>query len=123
MDSHFFDVLADQENSSAAMQKRDLKAAASIYDELFRQQAQVIDDPYEFKSLLTPRRSGKTHTAIAYSVIECLRNPGAIVIIVTLTLKSAKRLYWNPILGFSDRFGLNLRRPGGGDRKASRRLL
>jgi hypothetical protein len=113
MDQAFFDVLADQESLNEALETRDLKAADSIYSELFRQQAQVIDDPYEFKSLLTPRRSGKTHTAIAYSVIECLRNPGAIVIIVTLTLKSAKRLYWNPILAFSDRFGLNLRRPGG----------
>jgi hypothetical protein len=113
MDDHFFQQLAEEDALAQKLSERDALAADAIYYELFEQQQGVIDDPYEYKALLTPRRSGKTHTAIAYSIIECLRNPGAIVIIVTLTLKSAKKLYWDAILGFSDKYGLNLRRPGG----------
>jgi hypothetical protein len=112
-DEFFFNSLAQQDQFEDSIQERDTKAAEGIYLSCFEEQRWVMDDPFRFKSLLTPRRAGKTYTAIAYALNVCLRNPGAVVVIVTLTLKSAKRLYWNPILEFSDKYGLNLRRPGG----------
>lgn len=113
MDDGFFEGLADEQALQASLADRDNLAARGLYAGLFPLQKQVIDDPYRFKSLLTPRRSGKTHTAIVYALKQCLETPNSVVVIVTLTLRSAKRLYWDPILAFSDQYGLNLRRPGG----------
>jgi hypothetical protein len=111
--SAFFNKVTNQDNLEQALADHDNAAAKCIYDELFQEQQWVIDDPYRFKSLITPRRAGKTFCAIGYGIHTCLTKPGAVVVIVTLTLRSAKRLYWNPILEFSDKYGLNLRRPGG----------
>lgn len=113
MSQSFFRNVLEEVAEDSVLEDRDLKAAGCIYEELFEEQRWVLDDPYRFKSLLTPRRAGKTFTAIAYGLHTCLTNPGSVVIIVTLTLRSAKRLYWRPILDFSDKYGLNLRRPGG----------
>lgn len=94
---------------------KDNAAADAIYADLFGHQQTVVDDPYRFKSVITPRRAGKTHTVGSYAFITALRKPGAIIPIVTLTLKSAKRLYWHDIiLHFSDKYGLGLRERRGG---------
>lgn len=111
--SFFWQHRAKREKEQAALRSRYTKAAAAIYDELFPEQQAVIDDPFRKKSVLCPRRAGKTHTGIAYALHTCLLNPGANVVIVTLTLKSAKKLYWKPVLELSDRYGLNFRRKGG----------
>ena len=80
-------------------------AADQIYGDLFDHQKWVIDDPYRYKSVLTPRRAGKTHTAIAYALIKGLLTPNSRIPILTLTLRSAKRLYWDPIRQMANKYG------------------
>lgn len=113
MDNEFIKRLAAQKKRALTQKSRDDHAAQAIYNDLFPKQRNILDDEYEYVSLLTPRRCGKTHVAISKGLYRCLMNPGSLVIIVTLTLKSAKELYWKPILEFSDKYGLNLRRKGG----------
>lgn len=45
---------------------------------------------------------------MSYAFDQCLRNPSAQVVIVTLTLKSAKTIYWFEMQSFARQFGLNL---------------
>jgi len=107
------DVAATQKKKSN-LRERDEWAAAEILKACFQQQRDVICDPFRQKALITPRRSGKTFTVGSYVFHTALTKPGSVCAIVTLTLKSAKRLYWHDIvLNFSDTYGLNLRRRGG----------
>jgi phage terminase large subunit-like protein len=74
----------------------------------------VVDDPYNRKAVLTPRRSGKTHCAGAYAVITALLNPGCQVVVVCLSKITAKQLYWNDIIEkFDETYGLRLRESNG----------
>jgi len=96
-------------NKSAKVQaERDESAWKAILADLFEEQQLFVTDPDRRKSLLTPRRAGKTHTAISYALIAALQNPGCVVPIITLTLRSAKRLYWDPFAEFSRKYALNL---------------
>lgn len=84
-------------------------AAEAILSDLFPHQRNAILDPDRRKSVLTPRRAGKTHTAIAYALYVACLIPDCRVPIVALTLKSAKKLYWEAFKRFSERYGLGLR--------------
>lgn len=88
--------------------ERDRDAWEAILADLFPEQQAFVTDPDRRKSLITPRRAGKTHTAISYALICALQNPGCRVPIITLTLRSAKRLYWEPFAHFSRKYALNL---------------
>jgi hypothetical protein len=84
-------------------------AARGLLEDLFPHQKQCVLDPYTRKSLLTPRRAGKTHTAITYALYTACLNPHSRVPIITLTLKSAKKLYWVPLQNLSDKHGLGIK--------------
>ena len=104
----FFQQIAATHDNAAEIEQRNQKARAAIFAQLFPKQQNVITDPYRTKSLLCPRRSGKTHTAISAALMKCLEKPDANVVIITLTLGTAKKLYWKAILQFDTQYDLGL---------------
>lgn len=89
------------------VRKESLSTADSIRQSLFPKQLQVIQDKSRRKAVLCPRRAGKSWVAMAYAHLTCLEKPNRVVLILTLTLKSAKNTYWNTILKrFHQHFGL-----------------
>jgi hypothetical protein len=87
---------------------QDAVIATAILADLLPHQRAVVSDPYERKAVLCPRRAGKSWTAMAYAFHECLTNPGALAVLITLTAGSAQRIYWGEILKFSKRYGIDI---------------
>jgi hypothetical protein len=83
-------------------------AADAVLADLFTEQRAFITDPYKRKSLLCPRRAGKTHVVLSYALWAALKHPGSTIPIITVTLKNAKQLYWKPLAQFSEKYGLQL---------------
>ena len=113
MSDHFFSLLEESLTGSKGLKDKNLLAAQAIKAQLFDRQRSLIDDESRFKSLLTPRRCGKSHALISYAFITALRKPGANIKIICLTLGAAKRIYWSLISQFGENYGLNLDRVGG----------
>lgn len=84
-------------------------AAGAILSDLFPEQQNCITDTSRRKSLLTPRRAGKTHCVIGYALIVACKYNNCRVPIITLTLKSAKKLYWIPMKEFDEKYGLGIK--------------
>lgn len=79
----------------AETNKNELRAIAdAIRDSLFTQQRALIEDPYRTKAALCPRRAGKSFVAASYAFDVCLRKPNARVMIISLSHKVGKKLYW-----------------------------
>ncbi len=75
---------------------------------LFAQQRDFIDDPFQFKTLLTPRRSGKSYVG-GVSLIDCaVSKPGSKSIYITLTRGTAKRIMWGTLKKLNDEFELGI---------------
>ena len=106
--SHFLKAQRSKGKNARELRKRSLYQAESILADLFTEQSQFILDPYRRKSLLCPRRAGKTHVAIAYACYTALTNPKSVTPLITLTLRSAKNLYWVPLREFNEKYGLGL---------------
>lgn len=104
-----FKSLADSQNVRDEAMRYDRRIADSIRASLTPHQLAVIKDESRFKSALCARRAGKSFTAMGYAFDTCLRSRGARVVIVTLTLKSAKNIYWEPMREFTSRYGINCR--------------
>lgn len=109
---HFFRVLRQESESQTARAGSDAAIASSILADLLPHQRTVVDDPYQRKAVLCPRRAGKSWVAMGYGFHECLTNPGALVVIITLTAGSAQRIYWGELLRFAKRYGISLDRIG-----------
>lgn len=105
---HLFQKQKSANRIAKTQSERDRSASEAILADLFKEQQDFVLDPDRRKSLLTPRRAGKTHTAISYALYCGLLNPGSVIPIITLTLRSAKRLYWDPFAEFSRKYALNL---------------
>ncbi len=108
MSDSFFHSLALEQGAVEDAQAKDAAVADSILASLLPHQLAVVKDPSGYKSALCPRRSGKSWTAMSYAFDQCLRKPGAQVVIVTLTLKSAKTIYWFEMQQFARQFGITL---------------
>jgi len=106
------EILFQKQKAQNALAKdqgiRDGDAWQAILADLFKEQQDFVTDPDRRKSLITPRRAGKTYTAICYALICALQNPGCRIPIITLTLRSAKRLYWEPFAEFNRKYALKL---------------
>ena len=87
---------------------RDAEGRKAILADLFEQQRNFVLDKYRRKTLLCPRRAGKTHSCIAHALVTALEYPDCTVVIVTTSLKKATQLYWKPFRQFSDKYQLNL---------------
>lgn len=105
-DGWIIDGLTEQFGVRKANQASDKRIAESIRASLFPKQKQVLDDVARFKAAICPRRAGKSWTAMSYVFDTCLRKPLAKCVIVTLTLKSAKNIYWQEIQRFAQQFGI-----------------
>lgn len=84
----------------------DRKLADGIRGGLLPHQVNVITDKCRWKSVLCPRRAGKSHTAMSYAFDTALRKVGARIIIVNLTLSNAKDVYWYTMAAFADKHGV-----------------
>lgn len=105
-DDPLFNKLSKTFFAQEADNTEDLACADAIRGSVFSQQLAVIQDPCRNKAVLCPRRSGKSHCAMSYSFDTCLRKPNARVVIVTLTLKHAKNVYWYEMQAFVKKFGI-----------------
>jgi hypothetical protein len=104
----FFSDLAQRQGLAQSNWEQNQRYRESIRASLFPQQLNVLNDPSRRKSALCPRRAGKSWTAMSYAFDECLAHDRAKVVIVTLTLKSAKNIYWNEIKDFARKFGVSI---------------
>jgi hypothetical protein len=86
--------------------QRDKTVAARLYEELFKQQRQVEDDPHPYKIAICPRRAGKSKLGANKSHRKCLTKPGARVLICGLTVNSTKRAFWRALQETAKKYGI-----------------
>jgi hypothetical protein len=103
-----FSSLAEEFGASAEAAKSDQKIAEAIKEGLFAQQYDlVVTDQSRRKAVICPRRAGKSWSCLSYSYITCLEKPWSNVIVIGLTLKSLKGIYWERVLPIFERqFGV-----------------
>jgi hypothetical protein len=77
--------------------ERDQGKADYLRRRLFTEQVDYLDDPSRRKTLLCPRRSGKTFVAAVDLVDTCLRRTTANCVFITLTKGSARALMWEQL--------------------------
>jgi hypothetical protein len=95
-----------REEVDRAAPDSNLRKADALRERLFPQQQAFIADPYRYKTLLCPRRAGKTHSAQAYLLDRCLRQPGASCVFITMTKGTAKRIIWGGLKALNDELEL-----------------
>jgi hypothetical protein len=67
----------------------------------------VLSDASRVKAVVCPRRSGKSWTALSDTHDFALRHPASVCVIICLTLKAAKQIYWNSVMPrFHRQFGI-----------------
>jgi hypothetical protein len=99
--------LGEEFGQTAQAANADRKIAANIYAGLFPKQRQVLDDASRRKAVICPRRAGKSYTALSLAFHTCLTKPWSNCMIVGLTLKSLKGIYWERTLPiFEQMFGV-----------------
>ena len=102
----FFGHLAEGYGLRENARAEDKKLADSIRAELLPHQLNVIKDKCRRKAVLCPRRAGKSYTAMSYAFDTALRKMGARVVIVNLTLRNAKDVYWYEMSAFAQKHGI-----------------
>ena len=93
----FFNWLSEQYGMSDDVSGDNKRIVDALRSTLFQKQRNVLDDPSRWKSVLTPRRAGKSYMAMVYAHVVALSKKGAKVIIVNLTLKSGKNVFWGMV--------------------------
>jgi hypothetical protein len=107
----------DDLRRQAAFQRAKREAAAALDDAtprrvaalkayLFAEQLAFILDPFRFKSLLCPRRSGKTETIAVYMLLTALEKKRSSSVYITITIGVAKRNIWRTLKRLNDDFSL-----------------
>ena len=72
----------------------------------FPQQLAFVQDPAQFKTLVTPRRAGKS-MGDSFALLSCaMENPGSIGLYLTLSRTDAKRIIWPTITELNSTLGL-----------------
>lgn len=107
VDSFFDNLDADYAKSDASSSAY-VRIADALRASLFKEQLDVVLDPARRKSVICPRRAGKSWTAMSYALDVCLRAPDRRVVIVTLTIKHAKNIYWREMQNLARQMGLPL---------------
>ncbi len=103
-----FQQLANEAQILEEQSSFNSNAAEAIRASLHKQQGALVEDPARYKAALCPRRVGKSWAAMSYAHTTCLDIPNARVVICTLTLKSAKNIYWWEMQQFAQYYGLTL---------------
>lgn len=107
-DNVLIQQLSDEYNVDKKLEKKYKAVAKSTYDSSFPKQQNVLKDKFDRIAVLTPRRAGKTRTAIHKLIITHCENPGAWTAIVAITQGSARRLYWKDLQDIAKKEGLDL---------------
>lgn len=106
-DAALFEGLREEFGTQQETAKADKRLASNIYEGLFREQQQVIDDRSRRKAIICPRRAGKSYTALGYAYYVALTKPWSNILVIGLTLKSLKGVYWGRVLPLFERqFGI-----------------
>lgn len=72
----------------------------------FPQQLGFIQDPSQFKTLVTPRRAGKS-VGDSFALLDCaVKNPNSVGLYITLSRTDAKRIIWPTITEINSVNGL-----------------
>lgn len=85
------------------------RAANPIFDinkYCFKEQLQLIQDPADFATACTSRRSGKTIAAASDLVDTAMKRAGIVCLYITLSRASAKRIIWPEIQQINRTFKL-----------------
>lgn len=90
----FADLAAEQRDFSPS---RDAAKADHLITRLFSHQSEYLSDPSRRKTVLCPRRAGKTYVAAVDLVDTCLRRVEANCVYITLTKGSARALMWQAL--------------------------
>lgn len=105
--NELFESLSQEYGSTREAAEADYRIADLVRESLFPKQLNVLLDDAYLKAVLCPRRSGKSWTALSDVHDTCLRAPGSVCVIVCLTLKHCKNVYWNSVLPrFQRMFGI-----------------
>ncbi len=102
-----FDSLAAEFGGSAKTTAADNRLAENIRASLFPKQANLLVDASRRKAVICPRRAGKSWSALSCAYYTCLTKPWSNCMIIGLTLKSLKGIYWERVLPVFERtFGI-----------------
>lgn len=75
--------------------ERCMAKAKELRRRLFKQQLDFVDDPERHKTLLCPRRAGKSYGLAVYMLITMLERPGANIVFIARTRDKAKEILWD----------------------------
>lgn len=98
MSDTLFASLADEFGTATETARLDKRIAESIRGGLFPKQEQVLADASRRKAIICPRRAGKSWTSLSYAYYVALTQPRSNCLVVGLTLKSLKGIYWEQVL-------------------------
>lgn len=79
----------------AGSNEKCIAKAQELRKRLFDQQLDFVDDLERHKSLLCPRRAGKSYCLAVYMLITLLERPGANVVFIARTRDKAKEILWD----------------------------
>lgn len=77
-----------------ALVARGVARARSVLKNLSPKQRAVTRDPSPLISACCPRRAGKTFLAASMALAACEAQPGAIVVVICMTLKQGRKTWW-----------------------------
>lgn len=85
---------------------REWAAMGRIRDAMFPEQRAFVEHPANKKSLLCPRRAGKSQADALYLLTNAIRHPGSRGLYLGLTRQTAKDIMWDTLKEWSSRLGL-----------------
>jgi hypothetical protein len=103
-----YDVFQEMAASAAEYSpSKDRQKALAMKERLFEEQAWLLEDTSRRKTLLCPRRAGKSFSAAVYLLATCLMRTEVNCLYATLTKGSARAILWPMLKAFNEEFVLN----------------
>lgn len=81
----------------------------AVSDFMRAHQRLVDEDVAPFVAVLSARQQGKSTGALLLATKRCLAKPRSEWVIIGLTRQSVQRIYWEPLRGMSEAFGLGVK--------------
>lgn len=91
------------------VQRRRARDPETYLCDLFPQQRAFVEDASPAKVALCSRRAGKSIGSISHMMLAAMRHPGVPMAFLALTIASAKRIIWEPLHTFNDRYGVGIK--------------
>lgn len=82
---------------------------AKLYDFMRSHQKQVEADTSPLVAVLSARQQGKSTGALLLAALRCMQKARSEWVIIGLTRASVQRIYWEPLRGMSEAFGLGVK--------------